>query len=167
MSIKLSLTVAHLKLVPAAAAILAMGFVTPPGTAYSAAVRAPALVDSVARAPLFSRDTLAGLSGKLWMKLVNSRRGDSTGILARLFGDSARRMPGVYVVRDTSTEFTFVNLAPEGKWVVYGIMSSLKEHGAITIKDVQVTGDDGDPACEVLHDACSVGLERKPSACSV
>ena len=38
-------------------------------------------------------------------------------------------------------EFTFVNLAPEGKWVVYGIMSSLKEHGAITIKDVQVTGD--------------------------
>lgn len=108
---KLSIPVAYLKLVPAAAAILAMGFATPPGTAHSAAVETPAPVDSVTRPVPFSRDTLLGLSGKLWMKLVTSQPGDSVSVLTALFGDSAR-MPGVYVVRDTSSDFAFVNLVP-------------------------------------------------------
>ena len=111
MTIKLSIPVAYLKLVPAAAAILAMGFATPPSTAHSAAIEAPAPVDSLPRPRLVSRDTLLGLSGKLWMKLVTSQPGDSAGVLTALFGDSAR-MPGVYVLRDTSSDFAFVNLVP-------------------------------------------------------
>ena len=111
MTIKLSIPVAYLKLVPAAAAILAMGFATPPSTAHSAAIEASAPVDSLPRPSLFSRDTLLGLSGKLWMKLVSSQPGDSAGVLTALFGDSAR-IPGVYVLRDTSSDFAFVNLVP-------------------------------------------------------
>jgi hypothetical protein len=53
-----------------------------------------------------------GVSGKLWMKLVSSQRGDTAGVLSRLFGDSAFRNPGVYVVRDSVADFTFVNLVP-------------------------------------------------------
>ena len=112
MSIKLSHTVARLKLVPAAAAVLAMGMATPPSAAYSAVLEVAPLADSTPRVTPFSRDTLLGLSGKLWMKLVSSQPSDSTGVLARLFGDSAWRNPGVYVVRDTSSDFTFVNLVP-------------------------------------------------------
>jgi len=48
------------------------------------------------------------------MKLVSSRAADTTGVLWRLFGDSAARHPGVYVARDREqdTGFTFVNLVP-------------------------------------------------------
>ena len=110
---KLSISVAHLKHVPAAAAVLAMGFATPPTSALSANLEAPAaVVDSTPRVAPFSRDTLLGLSGKLWMKLMAAKPGDSTHVLARLFGDSAVRTPGVYVMRDTSSAFTFVNLVP-------------------------------------------------------
>jgi hypothetical protein len=110
MTIKLSIPVAYMKLVPAAAALLVMGVVSPPATAYSAVIEAVTVVDSTPRATPFSRDTLLGLSGKLWMKLVTSQPGDSAGVLTALFGDSASRMPGVYVVRDT--DFAFVNLVP-------------------------------------------------------
>jgi len=111
MSMKMSAPFVYLKLVPAAAAILAMGVATPPDTAYSRVIEHTAAVDSTPRATPFSRDTLLGLSGKLWMKLVTSQPGDSAGILTALFGDSAR-MPGVYVVRDTASEFAIVNLVP-------------------------------------------------------
>jgi hypothetical protein len=50
----------------------------------------------------------------LWLKLLAAKPSDTTGILARLFGDSAARHPGVYVARDSARagEFTFVNLVP-------------------------------------------------------
>jgi protocatechuate 3,4-dioxygenase beta subunit len=39
-------------------------------------------------------------------------------------------------------EFSFVNLGPEGDWVVYGIMTSVKDHGAaIAATKVRVDGD--------------------------
>lgn len=71
-------------------------------------------IDSTPRVAPWSRDTLVGLSGKLWMKLMASRPGDSTNVLARVFGDSAARYPGVYVARDSGQagEFAFVNLVP-------------------------------------------------------
>lgn len=112
MSITRSISVAHLKLVPAAAVVLAMGFATPPTSAHSANLEAATAVDSTPRTAPFSRDTLLGLSGKLWMKLVSPKPGDTTAVMARIFGDSAARVPGVYVVRDTSSAFTFVNLVP-------------------------------------------------------
>lgn len=111
MLIKLSIPVAYLALVPAAAVLLGMSVATPPATAYSAVIGATATADSTLRVTPFSRDSLLGLSGKLWMKLVTSGPGDSAGVLTAIFGDSAR-MPGVYVVRDTSSDFAFVNLVP-------------------------------------------------------
>lgn len=107
---KLPISIAHLKFLPAAA-LLTMGVATPPTPAISAELEAPQPVDSTPR-PIFSRDTLLGLSGKLWMKLVSAQPGDTTAVVARIFGDSAARVPGVYVVRDTSSAFTFVNLVP-------------------------------------------------------
>ena len=111
MTNKLAIPFVYLKLLPAAAAVLAMGVATPPQTAYSATIESAVSTDSTPRATPFSRDTLLGLSGKLWMKLVTPERGNSTGVLTALFGDSAR-MPGVYVVRNTSSDFAFVNLVP-------------------------------------------------------
>jgi hypothetical protein len=108
----LHISIAHLKLVGSAAAILTMGMATPPTSALSAEVELRQPVDSTPRPALFSRDTLLGLSGKLWMKLVSTQPGDTTAVMARIFGDSAARVPGVYVVRDTLTAFTFVNLVP-------------------------------------------------------
>jgi hypothetical protein len=64
---------------------------------------------------LFDRDTLDGLSGKLWMKVVPFQPGDTTGILARLFGDSAARRPGTYLAPAEgryASPFTFVSLVP-------------------------------------------------------
>jgi len=60
------------------------------------------------------RDTLTGRSGKLWMRLVSPRQRDAIRILEEIFGDSAATQPGVYVLRDETTEppFTFVNLVP-------------------------------------------------------
>jgi len=103
-----------LKSLPFVAALFAMTMATPPRSALSAGREAAVPVDSVPRTSPWSRDTLAGVSGKLWMKLMSSRRGDTTGILARLFGDSAARNPGVYVARDSGQggDFTFVNLVP-------------------------------------------------------
>jgi hypothetical protein len=112
MSMKLSMSLAHVKLVPAAVAILAMGMATPPATTLSAELPAVVAVDSTPKPALFNRDTLLGRSGKLWMKLMAGRAGDTIPVLARLFGDSAARFPGVYVVRDTSSAFAFVNLVP-------------------------------------------------------
>lgn len=104
----------HLRSVPFVAGLLAMTMATPPKSVHSAASETTAVVDSVPRTSPWSRDTLVGLSGKLWMKLVSSTRGDSTGLLARLFGDSAARSPGVYVTRNNGQagDFSFVNLVP-------------------------------------------------------
>jgi hypothetical protein len=112
MSMKLSMSLAHVKLVPAAVAILAMGVAAPPASSYSAELPRVAAVDSTPKPVLFSRDTLLGLSGKLWMKLVSPQPGNSANVLSRILGDSAARFPGVYVVRDTSSAFAFVNLVP-------------------------------------------------------
>lgn len=72
--------------------------------------------DSVPRPPkLYDRDTLGGLSGKLWMKVVPFQPGDSTGLLARLFGDSVARTPGTYLAPEEpryASPFTFVSLVP-------------------------------------------------------
>jgi len=99
---------------PFIAAILAVTVATAPRSALSADAVRPAARDSVHRPAPWNRDTLTGRSGKLWLKLVASKPSDSTGILARLFGDSAVRHPGVYVARDSARagEFTFVNLVP-------------------------------------------------------
>jgi len=113
----------EVRYLPVVAGILVMGVSTPPTSAHSAGavVVAPvapvapvAAVDSTRGPAPFSRDTLQGLSGKLWMKLLASRPGDTVSVLARLFGDSASRTPGVYVVRDSgaSDHFAFVNLVP-------------------------------------------------------
>lgn len=100
---------------PVVAAAVVLGVVTPPSSAFSAdAVKLPAVtIDSIPRS-FWSRDTLSGRSGKLWMKLMSSRAADSASILWRLFGDSAAGNPGVYVARDHERDsgFTFVNLVP-------------------------------------------------------
>ena len=62
-----------------------------------------------------ANDTLFGRSGKLRMRLVREARSDLTiPALARLFGDSAQRRPGVYVVRDSAfaKPFSFITLLP-------------------------------------------------------
>ena len=73
-------------------------------------------VDSMSRSVLlYDRDTLDGLSGKLWMKSMSFQPGDTTSIIARLFGASAASTPGgVYEARDTryASAFTFVSLVP-------------------------------------------------------
>jgi hypothetical protein len=72
-------------------------------------------VDSMPRLALYDRDTLDGLSGKLWMKSMSFQPGDTANIIARLFGDSASRTAGgVYEARDTryASAFTFVSLVP-------------------------------------------------------
>lgn len=104
----------RLKYLPVVAGLLAMGLSTPPAPAHSAAAVTPVATDSTPRPVVFSRDTLMGRSGKLWMKLMSSRPGDTVSVLARLFGDSASRTPGVYVVRDSTAadHFAFVNLVP-------------------------------------------------------
>lgn len=113
---KLPTYIAEFRYVPVVVAILAMGT----SMASSSYARTPeitttATADSTPpRTSPWSRDTLVGRSGKLWMKLVASRQGDTTGVLARLFGDSAARRPGVYAVRDSALDgaFNFVNLVP-------------------------------------------------------
>lgn len=72
-----------------------------------------ATIDSTSRAS-WRRDTLAGRSGKLWMKLITTERGDTSSVLHRLFGDSAVRTPGVYLADDvaSSDPFSFVHLVP-------------------------------------------------------
>lgn len=103
----------QVRLLPVVAAILAVAVATPSISAHSVD-GPPAVRDSVLRPSPWSRDTLTGRSGKLWMKLLAAKPSDTTGILARLFGDSATRHPGVYVARDSARagEFMFVNLVP-------------------------------------------------------
>lgn len=88
---------------------------TQPRAAHTASVPVAAApgADSTPRVALWRRDSLAGLSGKLWMSLQPAT-GDTAGILARLFGDSAARTPGIYAVKDekASSPFHFVSLVP-------------------------------------------------------
>jgi hypothetical protein len=100
---------------PLVAAIVVLGVATPPKSAYSAgSFDLPVAPDSTPPRPFWSRDTLTGRSGKLWMKLIASRPADSTSLFSRIFGDSAAKKPGVYVARDNAKDsgFTFVNLVP-------------------------------------------------------
>lgn len=86
----------------------------PRNTAHSAVANdLPVAVDSTPR-PLWSKDTLSGRSGKLWMKLMSARPADTTSVFHQLFGDSAASNPGVYVARQNAQDsgFTFVNLVP-------------------------------------------------------
>jgi hypothetical protein len=102
----------HLPVV--AAILVVMGTGTASSSAHTLDDASVVAVDSTPHPSVWSRDTLAGRSGKLWMKLMSARPGDSAGIIARLFGDSATRRPGIYSVRDTAVqaEFSFVNLVP-------------------------------------------------------
>lgn len=112
---KIPAYIAEFRYLPVVAAVVVMGTGTSSTYARTPDVVAPAAVDSTPpRTSPWSRDTLIGRSGKVWMKLLAAKPGDSTGILARLFGDSAARRPGVYVVRDSAvkSDFNFVNLVP-------------------------------------------------------
>jgi uncharacterized protein YcbK (DUF882 family) len=113
--LKIPTQIAEFRYLPVAAAILVMGTTAPPQPAHTATLTsvavAPTPIDSTPRVALWSRDTLSGLSGKLWMKL-HPATGDTAGILARLFGDSASRTPGVYVASDSASPFHFVGLVP-------------------------------------------------------
>ena len=112
---KIPAYIAEFRYLPVVAAILVMGSSTSSTFARTADVLVSAAADSTPpRTSPWSRDTLIGRSGKVWMKLLAAKPGDSTGILARLFGDSAARRPGVYVVRDSAvkSDFNFVNLVP-------------------------------------------------------
>ena len=105
---------AEYRYLPVVAAILVMGTKTPSTYARTPDV-AHAVADSTPpRSSPWSRDTLIGRSGKVWMKLLSTKPGDSTGILARLFGDSVAVRPGVYAIRDSAKQldFNFVNLVP-------------------------------------------------------
>jgi hypothetical protein len=100
---------------PLIAAAAVLGVALPPSFAHSAAAsRLPAVVEDSTPRPLWSRDTLSGRSGKLWMKLISSEPADSTSPVWQIFGDSAASQPGVYVAREDEqdTGFTFVNLVP-------------------------------------------------------
>ena len=110
-----------LRHVPVFIAAIAVAVATTTSAAYSANNDVPASsdtiapVDSFTRLALYDRDTLDGLSGVLWMKSMSHKPGDSTSIIARLFGDSAARTTGgVYESRDErhASPFTFVSLVP-------------------------------------------------------
>jgi uncharacterized protein YcbK (DUF882 family) len=108
-------SISDFRYIPLVAAVIVMGATAPSAPARTVAAAPDTVtVDSTRPAAAWSRDTLAGKSGKLWMKLLTAQPGDTSGILARLFGDSAHRNPGVYAVRDddSATAFQFVNLVP-------------------------------------------------------
>ena len=109
---KLPFHIAELRYLPVVAAILIVGMKTPTTSAHSATHPAPVPTDSTPRKAVWSRDTLVGRSGKLWMKLMTRQAGDTTSVLARLLGDTAARKPGVYAVGDSTSVFHFVNLVP-------------------------------------------------------
>jgi hypothetical protein len=109
---KLSMQFAQFRHVPVLVAVLFLGTGVPSSFAYTDTDKRSVAVDSTPRVPMWGRDTLVGRSGKLWMKLLTPRVADSTSVLARLFGDSAVRRPGIYAVRDSAAEFNFVNLVP-------------------------------------------------------
>ena len=110
-----------LRHVPLFIAAIVVAVTTTASAAYSASNNVEASTDTIAsvdsmpRVALYDRDTLDGLSGLLWMKSMSHKPGDSTSIIARLFGDSAARTTGgVYVARDErhASPFTFVSLVP-------------------------------------------------------
>jgi len=103
---------AQFRHVPVLIAVLFLGTGVPSSFAHTVTDKSSVAVDSTPRVPMWGRDTLVGRSGKLWMKLMTAQKTDSTSVLARLFGDSAVRRPGIYAVRDSSAEFHFVNLVP-------------------------------------------------------
>ena len=109
---KLLMQFAQFRHVPVLVAVLFLGTGVPSSFAHMGTDKPSVAVDSTPRAPMWGRDTLVGRSGKLWMKLLTPRVTDSTSVLARLFGDSAVRRPGIYAVRDSAAEFNFVNLVP-------------------------------------------------------
>jgi hypothetical protein len=112
---KIPAYIAEYRYLPVVAAILVMGTKTPSIYARTPVIAPAVAADSTApRTSPWSRDTLVGRSGKLWMKLLSAKPGDSTGILSRLFGDSVTARPGVYAVRDSAIklDFNFVNLVP-------------------------------------------------------
>ena len=112
---KIPAYIAEYRYLPVVAAILVLGARTPSTYARTPDITPAVAVDStLPRSSSWSRDTLVGRSGKLWMKLLSAKPGDSTGILARLFGDSVAVRPGVYAVRDSAVklDFNFVNLVP-------------------------------------------------------
>src|SRR5688500_16665424 len=104
---KLSIQFAHFSHVPDRIAALFLGTGVPSSFAHTVTDKSSVAVDSTPRVPMWGRDTLVGRSGKLWMKLMTPRGTDSTSVLARLFGDSAVRRPGIYAVRESSAEFHF------------------------------------------------------------
>lgn len=61
-------------------------------------------------------DTLSGRSGKLRARFLSAAASFGIPVLARLFGDSAVRRPGVYTVHDTVAEkpsqFAFITMRP-------------------------------------------------------
>ena len=74
----------------------------------------PAAAAASAASPLLE-DTLFGRSGKLRFRLLEPSPTLSLPALARLFGDSAARVPGrLYAVRDSLTRsaFSFITLVP-------------------------------------------------------
>ena len=111
---KIQIQASYVRQVPILVAALVMGTSTAQTHAHPAPVANVLAIDSTPRVAPWSRDTLVGRSGKLWMKLLAARPDDSTNVLARVFGDSAARYPGVYVARDSAkaAEFAFVNLVP-------------------------------------------------------
>ena len=102
----------RLRHAPLVAAVIVLGAAIPSASAHTAPVAylPPVVADSTPRT-FWSRDTLSGRSGKVWMKLV-SRAAASSSVFWRLFGDSAADNPGVYVARDNDddTGFRFVIL---------------------------------------------------------
>jgi Peptidase M15 len=88
------------------------------GSSYAAnrveATPAPVSVRPESTTTTLLTDSLAGKSGKLWMRLVGRSRNAGLGVLRKLFGDSAANRPGVYTLMDSLTgrPFSFVNLVP-------------------------------------------------------
>lgn len=105
-----------IKHAPVLVAAVVVAATTTATSAYSANSNvAVTAVDSTPRPVTWKRDTLDGFSGKLWMKLVSSSRGEAArGALSRIFGDSAATNPGVYMAHDETenSDFAFVNLVP-------------------------------------------------------
>jgi len=110
------ITKTRLQVVAGVSALVVIAMSTRAASAYSTAPSAAPVisVDSTARSALWNLDTLDGLSGKLRMKLMTAQPNDTTGVLFRLFGESAAKMPGVYVARDSAetNAFAFVSLVP-------------------------------------------------------
>lgn len=99
--------------IPAGSIALALALVLGGSAApVGARERGSTPADSVAE-PVFDRDTLAGRSGKLWIRLVTSEHPSGLRTLTRLFGESAARTPGVYTALDgRARPFTFAHLVP-------------------------------------------------------